>query len=226
MKSFLQYIKESTKPNENSLGKPIAQTEEALNNFWNWFGDSKVVDKQGRPLVVYHGTTADNFNEFNMKNSEGGTHLGSSHQANAFASSENARLYPLYVNMKNPLRLVDEGGFYPDYTLPQLKKIGIVSFTEMDQLLEMDPSEAFDSIVQHIKTAGYDGIIYLNRREGIKYTDDDDMDYDGSSDSDFIKRFPDANDSYIVFDNLQLKSAIANKGTFSKTSNKINEEKI
>src|SRR5690606_35999940 len=34
-------------------GKPIWQ------NFVRWFGDSKVVDEQGRPLVVYHGTTGD-----------------------------------------------------------------------------------------------------------------------------------------------------------------------
>lgn len=26
--------------------------------FWKWFGDSKVVDAKGRPLVVYHGTRA------------------------------------------------------------------------------------------------------------------------------------------------------------------------
>lgn len=26
--------------------------------FWNWFGDSKVVDSQGKPLVVYHGSDA------------------------------------------------------------------------------------------------------------------------------------------------------------------------
>lgn len=32
--------------------------------FKAWFGDSKVVDEQGRPLVVYHGTTND-FSEFN-----------------------------------------------------------------------------------------------------------------------------------------------------------------
>ena len=25
-------------------------------NFWKWFGNSKVVDEQGRPLVVYHGS--------------------------------------------------------------------------------------------------------------------------------------------------------------------------
>jgi len=28
-------------------------------NFRNWFGDSKVVDEEGNPLVVYHGTGAD-----------------------------------------------------------------------------------------------------------------------------------------------------------------------
>lgn len=40
----------------NSNGERIAQSEAALRNFYRWFGDSKVVDKQGRPLVVYHGT--------------------------------------------------------------------------------------------------------------------------------------------------------------------------
>ena len=39
----------------NSNGDRIAKSAEALRNFWNWFGDSKVVDEQGRPLVVYHG---------------------------------------------------------------------------------------------------------------------------------------------------------------------------
>ena len=40
----------------NSNGDRIAQSKEALENFYKWFGDSKVVDEQGRPLVVYHGT--------------------------------------------------------------------------------------------------------------------------------------------------------------------------
>jgi len=34
--------------------------------FQRWFGDSKVVDDQGKPLVVYHGArTTDNFTKFN-----------------------------------------------------------------------------------------------------------------------------------------------------------------
>lgn len=44
------------RPTQNSNGQPLAQTEEGLRNFWAWFGDSKVVDAEGRPLVVYHGT--------------------------------------------------------------------------------------------------------------------------------------------------------------------------
>lgn len=53
------------RPTKNSDGKPIAKSEAALRNFWNWFGDSKVVDEDGRPLVVYHGTDAE-FDEFDM----------------------------------------------------------------------------------------------------------------------------------------------------------------
>lgn len=49
----------------NSNGDRIAKSKEALTNFWRWFGDSKVVDEQGRPLVVYHGTDAE-FDTFDM----------------------------------------------------------------------------------------------------------------------------------------------------------------
>ena len=42
----------------NSEGQRIAKSKEALENFYKWFGDSKVVDEQGRPLVVYHNSGA------------------------------------------------------------------------------------------------------------------------------------------------------------------------
>ena len=44
--------------NRNSLNQKIIQTNNKtkLKNFWTWFGDSKVVDDEGRPLVVYHGS--------------------------------------------------------------------------------------------------------------------------------------------------------------------------
>ena len=59
----------------NSNGERIAQSEPALRNFWNWFGDSKVVDDQGRPLVVYHGTLA-GVKEFKKKKIRRGNIFG------------------------------------------------------------------------------------------------------------------------------------------------------
>lgn len=50
-------------PTINSEGNPIAKDKQSLDNFNKWFGDSKVVDEDGNPLVVYHGTDA-KFNEF------------------------------------------------------------------------------------------------------------------------------------------------------------------
>lgn len=47
-----------SRPTLNSEGRPIASTEQGIRAFWKWFGDSKVVDAQGRPLVVYHGGAA------------------------------------------------------------------------------------------------------------------------------------------------------------------------
>lgn len=52
----------------NSNGDRIAKSEQALRNFYNWFGDSKVVDDNGRPLVVYHGTSSD-FDTFDIDQS-------------------------------------------------------------------------------------------------------------------------------------------------------------
>lgn len=52
------------RPTTNSTGKPIHPTEEGVRKFWEWFAGSKVVDEQGRPLVMYHGTKAGNIAEF------------------------------------------------------------------------------------------------------------------------------------------------------------------
>jgi hypothetical protein len=45
---------------QNSLGEPVVQDANHLAAFTAWFKQSKVVDDQGRPLVLYHGTTAAN----------------------------------------------------------------------------------------------------------------------------------------------------------------------
>lgn len=63
---------------------PRAQTETA--EFKRWFGDSKVVDGDGRPLVVYHGT-ANDIEQFDPLLLGGNTKAKSAKSAFFFASS-------------------------------------------------------------------------------------------------------------------------------------------
>ena len=44
------------RPTTDSTGAPIHTTEEGVKNFWKGFGDSKMVDSEGRPIVVYRGS--------------------------------------------------------------------------------------------------------------------------------------------------------------------------
>lgn len=63
-------VKRHTK---NSNGELIGDTELKIRNFYRWFGESKMVDSSGKPLVVYHGTSAI-FNTFKL--STFGTKMG------------------------------------------------------------------------------------------------------------------------------------------------------
>ncbi len=48
----------------NSEGDRIHDTDDGIKNFHKWFGDSKVVDKYGRPRVIYHGSGAEDITKF------------------------------------------------------------------------------------------------------------------------------------------------------------------
>lgn len=53
------------RPITNAKGQLVAGDFQGQKAFWRWFGDSKAVDEQGRPMVVYHGTdAAEHFDEF------------------------------------------------------------------------------------------------------------------------------------------------------------------
>lgn len=88
------------RPTTNSLGKPIASTPEAIENFYKWFGDSKVVDEKGRPLVVFHGTNK-YFKKFSLEYAaEGGIFF--SENIN-YAHTFGKNLLQVFCVIKNPL---------------------------------------------------------------------------------------------------------------------------
>lgn len=95
------------RPTTNSEGKPIHSTEEGIRNFYEWFGESKVVDEQGRPLVVYHGTDK-RFSVFN--NIKSGLFFTSNKDvAIGYARPDRLEIMPAYLKITSPL-LVNANG--------------------------------------------------------------------------------------------------------------------
>jgi len=94
--------------------------------FRAWFGNSKVVDNRGRPLVVYHGTNAD-FSEFdhaskgrNYPDTAGFFFTSNPRHAHSYALGKDAKqgtpnIMPVYVSLQNPMVIKtknDAGGYW------------------------------------------------------------------------------------------------------------------
>jgi hypothetical protein len=96
--------------------------------FKDWFGDSKVVDAEGKPLVVYHGTDA-SIEQFDV--GESGVFFSASPKvASSYASfgdGDGGNVVPVYLSLQNPLIVVDPdpgrkiGANYYDMTQGDLR---------------------------------------------------------------------------------------------------------
>lgn len=160
----------------NSNGDRIAKSKEALTNFWRWFGDSKVVDEQGRPLVVYHGS-AYKFDEFDNVFGRRGIYFTSDKELSKTYTLRSTRdsIYNVYLKIEKPLVLDYKGS---DYTSEI--EVNNQKYTE------------FDDIVGDAKEQGYDGVIAKNILDlGYSATQED---------TDKIA------DDYVAFEPNQIKS--------------------
>lgn len=111
---------------KDKIRKFIRKTlnESNLNdNFYKWFAGSKVVDANGNPLVVHHGTSQ-KFSKFNFKNAGQKiiwfTSDKSAVEAGEVGAQGKGHIMDLYVSMKNPAGW-DE---YQKYGLGQLQGLG------------------------------------------------------------------------------------------------------
>lgn len=94
-------------------------------NFESWFGNSKVVDSNGKPLRVYHGTSK-NFDEFKKTNKkDAGAYISRDNYIGIFftdnpeSSNFFAKTYgndydypktiPVYLSLQNPLIKNNDG---------------------------------------------------------------------------------------------------------------------
>lgn len=133
------------RPTRNSEGRLIHPTEEGIRNFWRWFADSKVVDRYGRPLIVYHGTYA-NIDAFRTP----AFFAEEPEVASAYAGGISPNVVPVYLRISNPLRMDDIGDLE--------KVIGdSVDLTTFDYDWEALESK---KVIGAIKGAGYDGVYF------------------------------------------------------------------
>ncbi|MGE3927222.1 MAG: LPD38 domain-containing protein [Lautropia sp.] len=137
----------------------VDQTE--TDAFKRWFGDSKVVDAEGKPRAVYHGTAAD-FDAFDAK--KVGSNYGADRSGFFFHSDPSSawvaagdaagkggaeNIMPVYLHLKNPL-IVDATG---DHTA--------------DAVGHLDANKA--ATLRRARARKSDGIIVRGRGDDVAY---------------------------------------------------------
>ena len=185
---------------------PFQYNQVRTDEFKQWFGDwendaqnaSKVVDENGEPLVVYHGTGAD-FDVFsketktkNFKQSTLGFYFttgaipnaaknipwGSTASEYALLSKGQASVLPVFLNIKTPIEINADGSY--------------------------SPNAAIDK-----------------QRDTIKAQAEADNSYDGVMSRAQDKKQYGAEIIYVAFEPSQIKSATGNNGNFSLDEDSI-----
>lgn len=236
---------------EGSFAQAVDQT--STPEFKRWFDDSKVVDAEGKPLVVYHGTSAD-FDTFRLRVGDIGMHFGTLGQAEdrvayirewKLEQEGNPSVMPVYLHIRNPLRLTDAGSWKADNLDYQLRELFPGDVARIRKL------KSTKDIREFLQGKGYDGVVYKNTGEvagsepyRIKVNEaraamDKVFPKGKSSFSLEDQKVPEyqawsqaqkeyseyreaaAEDSYIAFSPAQIKSAIGNQGTFDPTNPNI-----
>ncbi len=184
--------------------------------FWKWFGDSKVVDSDGNPLVVYHGgSTRDKYFTFaphKAKRSLGfmgaqydvdvNTYFFSEsiYMARAFAENRaehrgDAWIHKVYLSVQNPLNLTG------DYQ----KSVKLIKETGSEYWGEGDKGtlwKVFDrpKSVQSLMDFGYDGAVIF--------------DTDAARSFKLLRTDPKSKITWCAFHPNQIKSATINDGSY------------
>jgi hypothetical protein len=190
---------------QESAYTPEGKADTNSQEFKQWFGNSKVVDENGKPMVMYHGTPNGTFSEFktpsyftkNEKYAEGYQRKGASYLGTK-QTANNPTTYAVYLSIKNPFDTRTQKAkdlFYKEYygqrgVGSNLSEKGLPDWMEAEDMaewLEESHPEYDGLIVDEGGTGGY-GQPVIDRGE-----------------------------AYLPFSPTQIKS-VYNKGTFDKNN--------
>ena len=175
--------------------KNVTETQQ----FRRWFGKSKVVNEDGTPKVVYHGT----FSKFTVFDKGNKT---SKAPESAFFFTDDEDVAYSYTGYKDVVDFENtpdyQGGIYPVYL--SMKNPYIVDFKGNVWNDKSSVGMDINEVVRYAMDNGYDGVIAKN------IIDAGDMGDKSWNEKTPIKSATD----YIVFSSNQIKSATDNIGTF------------
>ena len=186
-------------PPEGRFSASAEQTENEQTEteaFKDWFGDwqnhperaSKVVNADGTPKVVYHGTSEQNgsFTVFDESKAvkRGGLGFKALGKGNYFTATPltgneryGSRVIEAYLNIRNPLT-VEAGTTFRD--------------TAAEIIGESAHEMSYDELQAEMRERGYDGVIQRNKAGDVNIA--------------------------VAFDSEQIKSATDNVGTFDRNN--------
>lgn len=181
------------RPTRNNRDQPLHWSEEGVRNFWRWFGDSRAVDGDGRPVVLFHGTGAD-FPSFDIN-----------------AGGDLAQFFTPSTVVAEWFAEHGDKGWWDEYrpnVIPVVLAVRNTKFISADHLATLigDPDDStgidwtsISSVVADAQKEGFDSICLTGTRE-----------YNGTTD-----------DQWLALDSRQIKSAIGNSGLFDPTSDHL-----
>lgn len=193
--------------------------------FSKWFGDSKVVDENGNPMVVYHGSKEE-FTEVDTRpDIPSQLESQSSYGFYLTADEGNARAYgdrimPLYVRAENPMdvrsdlrsAMLSAESYINDYlyrygsdnTVEDLVRanLDVEDFMKPDSGTEYDIPQYYWDVDEMAPWAIRNGLA-----EYAEYNNYDSVFFQDNNRGDIY-------DSFVVFEPEQVKSATDNVGTY------------
>jgi len=176
--------------------------------FKEWFGNSKAVGADKKPMVFYHGTGNGGFNVFDRnswKTAYGHFFTPNKAAADYYNYGNKSQTYEVYLKAENPLRLdlaVEDGTYHEsdwinDFIGDHFNDDGDAFFEWVSSgaLYNRDMGETQDALMQAAEEAGHDAVVFYDAMGGGGATP-----------------------SWVVFESTQIKSATDNNGDFDSAN--------
>jgi len=217
---------------EQYVSENLLELVELPDSFQRWFGNSKVIDKQGDPMPVYHGSEV-SFREF--KKGDIGFHFGTKGQVDYRTSiptpagritKDWAQVYMVYLRAENPITMKDATNWNDAY---MVNKALYKSMRKPTNLIEPENKEAAKALLSDIRQGIQSGDLPSGIIGDLAFSQIDDglklqklfkkHGFDSIRYPNYVEGTGDY--SWIVFDSNQIKSIHARE--FDPESRDIGE---